>query len=430
MPNRTINKRFQATIELKNILDHSKNINLGNEDAFYKTLLGISLRRLGQIDLCLKEYIKKPIKKNKSIIKANIIIGAAQILFMNTPNYAAVNDAVKIAKIISPNHVNFTNAILRNLSRDKENEKIKEMDPINNIPSLLKKKWLKLFNNEQLKKISLQHIIMPPALDITFKNLKDVDKYVKQLNGIKLGKNNIRILNPKGKISNYSGYKKGKWWVQDIAAQIPCKILINSVSKNAKVIDLCAAPGGKTAQLISYGVEVTAVEKNLKRTRILSNNLKRLGLKAKIVNKDANSWKPKTLADAVLIDAPCSSTGTIRKNPDIPWRLNSSEEAFNSKIKLLNKEQDKLLISGSKMIDINGILIYSVCSLEPEEGKNLIKNFINKNTEFKIIPIRPNEIDIPNKAITQEGFIQTFPFLYSSKGGMDGFFIARLMKSH
>ena len=430
MIEKTISKRFQATIDLSNILKDTGNINLNRDSAFHKSLLGIALRRLGEIELYLKQYIKKPIKKNKSIVRANIIIGATQILFMKTPSYAAVNDAVKIAKILAPNYANFTNAILRKLNKDKDNKNIMDMDPIFNIPILLKKRWGQFLNKEQLKNIALQHLIIPPALDIAFKETRDIEKYETLLNGIKLGTKNIRILKPKGNISNFSGYKEGKWWIQDIAAQVPCKVLINSLPKNPKVIDMCAAPGGKTSQLISYGAEVTALEKSSERIKILSNNLKRLNLKAKIINIDANYWTPNELVDAVLIDAPCSATGAIRKNPDIAWRFNSSEKTLNTKLKVLNKIQAKLLLSASKMIDTKGILIYSVCSLEPEEGKNIIEKFLNNNQKFKIIPIKPTEIDIPTQVITKEGFVQTFPFLWSEKGGMDGFFIARLMKSY
>ena len=349
---------------------------------------------------------------------------------MRVPNYAAVNDSAKIAKNKSPHHVKFVNAVLRQLSRDMENNKLKELSPIKNIPDVIINKWKDELSTDQLRKIANQHLLTPPALDISISPREDIKKWKANLKGEIFGKNNIRLINNYGKIDNLYGYNDGKWWIQDIAAQIPVKILLSKIKKNANVIDICAAPGGKTAQLISNNLNVISLESNNVRAEILNNNLKRVNLKTKILVKDANKFKPDILADAVLLDAPCSSSGTLRKNPDILWRLTSIEGNYVSRMNSLLKIQSDLLYSASKMLKVRGILVYSVCSLDKDEGVNQIVDFMKKNSRFVIDPINESEIDITKQAITKEGFIRTLPYFNSELGGMDGFFIARLIKTN
>jgi 16S rRNA (cytosine967-C5)-methyltransferase len=287
-----------------------------------------------------------------------------------------------------------------------------------------------MLNKKQLIEIAKQHLITPPALDISLKKKEDINKWKIALKGEIFGSNNIRLVSNYGKINNLSGYNDGKWWIQDIAAQLPVKILLSKIKKNANIIDLCAAPGGKTAQLLTNNLDVTSIESNSKRAKILENNLNRLNLKTKLVINNANQYKPKKLADAVLLDAPCTSSGTLRKNPDILWRLVNNKNTYFSHIDSLIKIQSNLLDSASKMLKPGGILVYSVCSLEKEEGENQIVDFINKNSKFILDPVKKMEVDITKKAVTKEGFIKTLPFFNSELGGMDGFFIARLIKTN
>ena len=422
--------RFETTLILKNIIDGRDLEIEDTNSAFQKSLLGITLRRLGEIEFYINKYLKKPIKKNNTLLKSNIFIAVSQILFMRIPSYAAVNEAVRIAKILNPNHVAFTNALLRKIASDSKKKKIKKINPICNIPKMFTNSWGNFLDKEEIQKISEQLIIIPPALDLVIKDSTKIEALNKYLQGSILGAKCIRIKNPKGNIKNYFGYKEGEWWIQDLAAQIPCNILINSKKNFSSIIDLCAAPGGKTAQLLSEGIKVISVEKSKKRIKILHENLARLKLKADIINRDANIWIPKKLADAVILDAPCSATGTLRKNPDILWKLSKNPASYKEKMRKLNNLQTKLLNSASKMINKNGILIYSVCSLEPEEGENRIKDFLLKNKDFKIIPIKTNDIYISSQSITKEGFVKTYPFMYSNKGGMDGFFVAKLEKKN
>lgn len=428
MSNNNLNPRIQAVKEITAILKGDNYKPLVYEDPFYRSLAGGAIRRLGEINFYLKKYIKKPLKTEQSHIKANLIIGATQIIYMRVPAYAAVNDSVEIAKKSSPHHVKFINAILRQLSRDFENNKLNKSNILMNIPIEIIDKWKNIFSEEQLIKIVNQHLVIPPALDISISPKEDINEWKINLKGKILGSNNIRLINSYGKINKIHGYDKGKWWIQDIAAQLPVKILLSKIKKNTNVIDLCAAPGGKTAQLLTNNLKVTSLESNNKRTKILKENLNRLNLKTKLIIKDASQYKPEKLADAVLLDAPCTSSGTLRKNPDILWRLSYKKGNYFSHMRSVIDIQRGLLDSASKMLKSGGILIYSVCSLEKEEGENQIVDFIKKNSKFIIDPIKESEIDITKKAITKEGFIKTLPFFNSEEGGMDGFFIARLTK--
>jgi len=422
-----VNSRLLALKEIEGLLNGDGHNSINNGDSFYKSILGISIRRLGEINFHLQKYIKKPLKQNQNIIKANLIIGTSQILYMRVPKYAAVNASVELAKVHSPHHVKFINAILRQIVRDYESEKIQDLDPLINIPNEIISRWKEHINNINLRKIAKQHLIIPPALDIALSGKENVDIWCKNLKGEIFGKNNIRLKNDYGKIDDLTGYDQGAWWIQDIAAQLPSKILLSSVKKNACVIDMCAAPGGKTAQLLTNDLDVTSIESNKKRANLLKNNLKRLNLTTKLILEDASKFKTEKLADAVLIDAPCSSTGTVRKNPDILWRLSVKKNSFlNTLIPL----QSSLLKAATIMVKPKGIIIYSVCSLEKEEGENQIIDFIKKHSNFEISPISKNEIDITHEAITKEGFIRTFPYFSEELGGMDGFFIARLEKTH
>ena len=428
MSNNNLNPRIQAVKEITAILKGDNYKPLVYEDPFYRSLAGGAIRRLGEINFYLKKYIKKPLKTEQSHIKANLIIGATQIIYMRVPAYAAVNDSVEIAKKSSPHHVKFINAVLRQLSRDFENNKLNKSNILMNIPIEIIDKWKNIFSEEQLIKIVNQHLVIPPALDISISPKEDINEWKINLKGKILGSNNIRLINSYGKINKIHGYDKGKWWIQDIAAQLPVKILLSKIKKNTNVIDLCAAPGGKTAQLLTNNLKVTSLESNNKRTKILKENLNRLNLTTKLIVKDAAQYKPEKLADAVLLDAPCTSSGTLRKNPDILWRLSYKKGNYFSHMRSVIDIQRGLLDSASKMLKSGGILIYSVCSLEKEEGENQIVDFIKKNSKFIIDPIKESEIDITKKAITKEGFIKTLPFFNSEEGGMDGFFIARIIK--
>jgi len=429
MNDNSLKNRIIAIEEICSVLDGKDNKNKIFRDKLLNALIGLSLRRMGEILFYLNIYIKIPLKKENNIVTANLIAAITQILYMKTPNYAAVNSAVEISKIKSPNYIKLVNGVLRQIIRDIDANKLIKADQITNIPKKIKSRWSKYLTKKEITQIFNQNMEMPPALDITINKNENINEWKKKLHGEIFGKNNIRILSPTGKIENLYGYNLGKWWIQDYSAKIPATLLISSIRKNAKIIDICAAPGGKTAQLLNYGADVTAIEINPKRAKLLKSNLKRLNFKTKIIIEDAIDYTPKTQVDGVLLDAPCSSTGTFRRNPDIPWRIEHDRD-FNNKLNNLCKTQKNLLNSAAFWLKPGGVLIYSVCSLELEEGEKQIINFIKNNRDFDIKPIKLEEIDIMKEAITKQGFIRTLPNFYNLKGGIDGFFIARLIKKN
>ena len=210
------------------------------------------------------------------------------------------------------------------------------------------------------------------------------------------------------------------WWVQDVAASIPAQLLINS--DKIKIVDLCAAPGGKTIQLLKANKKVISVDISNERIKILEQNLRRLNLKENIVVDDGRKWRPKEKIDAVLLDAPCSATGTIRKHPDIV--KNRSKVNLDKYISL----QIDLIKQSLTWLDKGGILIYAVCSLQKKEGEEQIKSILQTENSVEMLPIKPSEVLAFSQAITKEGWLRIFPNFLSSFGGNDGFFICRLQK--
>jgi len=224
-----------------------------------------------------------------------------------------------------------------------------------------------------------------------------------------------------GRIEDLPGFKSGAIWVQDAAAAIPAQLL-GDISEQ-HVIDLCAAPGGKTMQLAARGAEVTAVDRAPKRLVTLSKNLKRTELKAQLTQGDGKTWRPKEPVPFVLLDAPCSATGTLRRHPDVA-RLKKPEE-----ITSVAEVQSALLDNAAEMLSSGGILVYCVCSLQPEEGAAQIEAFLTRNKSFTRQPISTTEVGDMDELVTPDGDLRTLPCHLGDKGGMDGFFAARLKKN-
>lgn len=403
----------------------SKNPDLEVRDrALVKHLTTTLFRHLGAIDSAMGKWLKKPLPTRAVWVRHWMRIGAAQILFLNVPDHAAVNTTV--AEISGAKRSgasvfkNLANAILRNFVRNqKDILNDLEKNPEKNLPPWLRIHWEKSLGLEKLKKIAAAQVIQPP-LDVVLKNPKDAGALLHPLDAKEVFKGVLR-LRPRGLIENLPGFKEGKWWAQDLAASLPAR-LFGDV-KGKAVLDLCAAPGGKTLYLASRGAYVIAVDKSRPRLERLKENLARTGLEATIVCSDVFNFTAEKGFDHILLDAPCSATGTLRRHPDVAFQRNLKT------IARLASLQTKMLDHSFSLLKTGGILVYCVCSLEATEGEDIIETFLKANKSAKRQPITPGELEDHKEWVTPDGDLRTLPSDMSDDGGMDGFFAARLVKT-
>jgi 16S rRNA (cytosine967-C5)-methyltransferase len=256
----------------------------------------------------------------------------------------------------------------------------------------------------------------PPPLDLALKDHRETDSWAEKLGGSSLNPGHIRL--PRGSaIEMLEGYADGAWWVQDLAARLPVRLL--GEGKGRTVLDLCAAPGGKTMQLAAAGWTVTALDLSAKRMALLHSNLERTGLRAETVIADIRKWDSTTLFDAVLLDAPCTATGTFRRHPDVLHRIGERQIAELAEL------QAVLLDHAADWVKPGGSLVYATCSLEPEEGEMQLAAFLAKNPGFSIgSAVLPE----PFTADPEGGF-RIKPPMLAEAGGLDGFYLAHLIKS-
>ncbi len=381
--------------------------------AFARAIAATCLRRLGQIEDMLGRFLEKPLPADAFEARFILIAGAAQLAFMEVAPHAAIGLAVEQAKgSRAARHLSgLINAVLRRVSADKAAILSDQDASTLNTPAWLWQRWVRHYGEDTASRIAAAHVEEPP-LDLSVK--ADAAACAERLSGSLLPSGTVR-LSAKGRIEDIEGYDEGAWWVQDAAAALPA-LLLGDVN-GLRVADLCAAPGGKTAQLAARGANVTAVDISGPRLRRLQENLARLNLKAETVRANVTEWTPSEPFDAVLLDAPCSATGTIRRNPDIPYLKSEAD------ITSLAAVQARLLKHAPNFLKPGGQLVYASCSLEPEEGEEQIRAALAGRSDIALIPIQADELGLPPEAITPQGMLRTLPF---HAGGMDGFFAARL----
>jgi 16S rRNA (cytosine967-C5)-methyltransferase len=381
--------------------------------AFARAIAAMALRRHGQIEDMLRRFLEKPLPAEAFEAWFILIAGAAQLAFMDVAPHAAISLAVEQAKgsRMAHRYAGLINAVLRKVSANAA-PIIAEHDAARlNVPGWLFARWSARYGEDAAERIALAHL-EEPELDLSVK--AEAQGWAGRLGGMVLPWGTVR-LPVKGRIEDIDGYAEGGWWVQDAAAALPALLLGDVCGK--RVADLCSAPGGKTAQLAACGAQVTAVDLSTSRLRRLQENLARLDLKAEIVQADAGEWKPSERFDAILLDAPCSATGTIRRNPDIPYLKTEAD------IAALSAVQTRLLDRALSLLKPGGELVYSTCSLEAEEGETQIERLLAMRQDIKLAPIQAGELSIPPECVTPAGMLRTLPFY---AGGMDGFFAARL----
>jgi 16S rRNA (cytosine967-C5)-methyltransferase len=387
-----------------------------------RAIVGMTLRRLGEIDDILDELMAKPLPEKAARIRHILRVGAAQLLFLDIPDHASVSIAVELADAdrIARGWKGLVNGVLRTLARGRD-EILEGRDSARiNTPDWLWERWSAHYGPEMAAKMASMHLV-EPYLDISVKS--DAEGWAKTLGGLLLPTGSIR-LEGAGAVEKLPGFSEGAWWVQDTAASLPAKLLGDVAGKS--VADLCAAPGGKTAMLASAGAEVTAVDISPDRLKRMAGNLSRLRLKVTRIAADLKDWQPESPFDAILLDAPCSATGTIRRHPDV--LLAKSPEQVTGLAKL----QSELLDRATDWVRPGGLLVYCTCSLEPEEGEEQARAFLARTPGFELVPITAGEIGGIGQAVTPDGFVRTHGGLWAHEdarlAGMDGFFIARFRR--
>jgi 16S rRNA (cytosine967-C5)-methyltransferase len=396
--------------------------NLGPRDeALARAISVIVFRRFGTIRRALEERLEKGRPKHERLITL-LSIGTAQILFLGVPDHAAVDTAVQLARSerTLKHATGLINAVLRRVAREREAIlRESDQDVWRDTPEWLKARWISHYGPETAAAIARSHR-HSAAVDLTVK--ADAPAWAARLGGILLPTGGIRLLE-RTAIRDLPGYDEGAWWVQDAAASLPARLL--GAGPGERIADLCAAPGGKTAQLAATGADVLAIDRSAKRLDRLHENLARLHLSAGTAVLDATTFNALPF-DGILLDAPCSATGTIRRHPDVAW-TKSDEDVHK-----LADLQRRLLDAAAGLVKPGGRLVYCSCSLEPEEGEQQAEGFLARHDAFARIPILPGEAGGLAELVTPTGDLRSLPSQLmlddERRSGFDGFFATRLVR--
>ena len=383
---------------------------------FAQQIIMTALKRLGQIDHVLAQFANRT--PRDGFAHALLRTGAAQLLFLGTAPHAVVGSAVELAGGDRGvrGFKGMINAVLRRVS-ERAGELAEAAPASLNAPGWLREGWIKAYGAEMTDQIMAAHLSEAP-LDLNVK--ADAETWAEQLDAELTATGSLRLAKA-GPVAELPGFGAGAWWVQDAAAALPAKLLGDVQGLN--IADLCAAPGGKTLQLAAGGGRVTAVDASQERLDLLRGNLARTGLAAEIVCADAKSWAPGPAFDAVLLDAPCSATGTLRRHPEIAWARQRSD------VDTLARVQAVLLANAFRAVRPGGRLVYAVCSLQPKEGEAMVRAFLKSEAGASLSPVTAEEVGGLDDAVTKEGFLRTLPAFWPERGGMDGFFAARIEKA-
>lgn len=389
--------------------------------ALARAIAVTAFRRLGTIQNAINDRLERGSPRNAGPFEPILAAAAAQILFLDVPDHAAVDLAIRHLHEDgrSARYAALGNAILRRLAREREAVLAEAVDPFEDTPPWLAASWQSAYGEEAAAKIAAAHAEEPP-LDISVKS--DPAGWAEKLGGIVLPTGSVR-LRERASVTSLPGFDEGEWWVQDAAAALPALLL--APKPGERIADLCAAPGGKTAQLAAMGADVTAVDRSGPRLRRLRANLERLRLSAEIVTADAATFEAEPF-DGILLDAPCSATGTIRRHPDVAW---TKSEEDRDRLAAL---QARLLAAAAKLLKPGGKLVYCTCSLEPEEGERQVESFLAAHPEFARAPIRPEEVGGLSEAINPQGDLRTLPHQLPGDtprlSGWTGFYATRLIR--
>lgn len=391
--------------------------------ALVRAILNTALRHLPRIETILDSLVGTPLPDGARALQHVLTVAAAQILYLDIPDHSAVDLAVEQAQIDPRNRrfASLTNAVLRRLSREK-GAHLAAIGVVPVIPDWFRQRLVAVYGADHTARIDAA-LLDPAAVDLTVKS--DPHAWAERLDGHVLPTGSVRLRPSSGAIPSLEGFAEGAWWVQDAAATLPARMFGDLAGRS--VADLCAAPGGKTAQLALAGARVTALDQSANRLKRLSGNLERLGLSVEMIEINMVDFRPQTLFDAVLLDAPCSSTGTIRRHPDVLWTKGPAD------IEKLARLQERLLRHALTLVRPGGEVVFSNCSLDPAEGEDVTRRVLADNPDWQRVPVDPADWPGLEEAVTPLGEFRTTPAMLAATegftGGLDGFYAVRMQKA-
>ncbi len=424
-------KLLAAVLDRKTSLDGMLDAENGNpaykalndaDRALVRAILNTALRHLPRIDAAITSLLQTPLPEGARALKHVLTVAAAQILYLDVPDHSAVDLAVEQANA-DPRNRRFAalvNALLRRMSREKADilERVKDVPAM---PDWFFKRLVAAYGKDAARAIA-EAQLTPAAIDLTVKS--DVAGWAGKLDGAVLPTGGVRLASFDGSVTALPGYEDGVWWVQDAAASLPARLFGDLTGKTA--VDLCAAPGGKTAQLILAGAEVTALDMSASRLKRLERNLERLKLKAKTIEANAGDFRSEELFDVALLDAPCSSTGTTRRHPDVLWVKDEAD------IAKLAGVQERLLRHALTLVKPGGRVVFSNCSLDPLEGEAVVSRILADTPGVERIPVVAADWPGLEAAVTPEGALRTTPAMLTMDApfasGLDGFYAVVLRR--
>ncbi len=381
---------------------------------YVRRLVATTLRRRGQIDGCLRKFLTL---WPKGLPREAMRLGAAELLFLDAPAHAAVGEAVNLMHPEQKKPRGLINAVLRKVAIDGAAIVAGQDAAMANTPDWLWQSWVNFYGEDAARDIAMAHLQEAP-LDLSVKG-DDAAAWAETLDAELLPTGGLRR-SAGGAVEGLPGFEDGAWWVQDVAASLPVKLLGDVRGK--RVADLCAAPGGKTIQLAALGASVMAVDRSDPRLKRLKENLKRMGFKVDVRTAEIEQWQPDESFDAILLDAPCSATGTIRRHAYRPYPKDETDVAKLAEL------QRRLMLKSWTLLKDGGRMVYCVCSLQPEEAEYQIRHLLAL-PGAEIAPADAGQLRLPSEAVTHEGALRTLPSMWSGRGGMDGFFAICLQKN-
>jgi 16S rRNA (cytosine967-C5)-methyltransferase len=389
----------------------------GHDRAFARAIASIAIRRRGALEFVVSQFLQKPLPESASWARIILLAGAAELLLLSTPDYAAVNAAVALANGRARPFAKLINAVLRKLA-EKGPGMIAATPADVELPLWLWTRWRAAFGNEIAAQLAKAHKNQP-SIDLTIANPAEAEVWAAKLGGAIITPGSVRLPPEHEDITTLEGFEDGAWWVQDCAATLPARLFGDPAGM--RILDLCAAPGGKTMQLAAAGAIVTAVDRSGKRLEQVTENLARTKLQADIVEADGAVVRFDELFDAVLVDAPCTATGTLRRHPEAAW-IKSPED-----VAALQKTQARLLRHAISLTRPGGTIVYCVCSLEPEEGPDVAAQVLAGGAVERSA-ISAEDAGPFAECLLPDGDLRVFPFMLAEQGGCDGFYMVRLKR--